>query len=169
MDATIYFAVGIIAAIVLLAAFLSWSSRRQRKKLKKHLYRIFDNFVISNNLTIEKKQKANCNVIGIDRINYKLVFYDGTINLFHLIDLSEISSCRMVREKNEESGHISRIYLQCISKDHDVPPVNLPFYDSREDNVYRMLRLAKKAAYWQSSINIYRKAAVLAEKIRKAG
>lgn len=169
MNATVYFALFIIAAIVLFAIFISWSNRKTRKKETQKLIAEFDDFVIKSNLTIDKKQKANGNMLGIDRLDYKVVFFDSKKRIFHLIDLAEVSVCRLIKERNKISGHISKIYLQCVFKNKNVPPLNLPFYDAEYDSVYRMLRLSKKASYWESSINIYRKAAVLAGKISEEG
>jgi hypothetical protein len=167
MNTTVYFALFFIAAIVFFAIVISWVNRLSRNKETEKLVATFDDFVIKSNLTIDKKQKANGNIIGIDRLNFKVVFFDSKKRIFHLIDLSEISVCLLIKERNEMSGHISRIYLQCLFKSKNISPLNLPFYNAERDSVYRMLRLAKKASYWESSINIYRKAAVLAEKINE--
>lgn len=169
MNATVYFAGFIIGAIVLFGMFISWNNRLKIKREKNRLFKHFEDFVIKTNLTIDKKQKANGNIIGIDRFNYKVVFFDSKEKIFHLIDLAELQACRIVKERNEMNGYISKIYLQCIFINKNDPPLNLPFYDAEYDNVYRMLRLAKKASYWESSINIYRKAAILSEKISCEG
>ena len=164
MNPTVYFAIFIIIAFVLLGMFISWNNRLKIKNEKKKLFKEFEDFVIKTNLTIDKKQKVNGNIIGIDRFNYKVVFFDNKERIFHLIDLTELHACRFFRERNKLNGHISKIYLKCIFLNKNAPPLFLPFYDAEHDSVYRMLRLAKKAAYWKSSINIYRKAAVLSEK-----
>lgn len=165
MNATVYFALFIVAAIVLFGIIISWVNRRNRKKETQKVIAQFDDFVLKNNLTIDKKQKANGNMIGIDRFNFMVVFLDRKTGIFHLIDLAELSACRLIKERNQMNGHISKMYLQCVYKDKNIPPVNLPFYNAEHDSVYRMLRLSKKASYWESSINIYRKAAALSEKI----
>lgn len=165
MDATIYFAIFIVGAFVLFGMFISWNNRLKIKNVQKKLFKEFEDFVIKTNLTIDKKQKANGNIIGIYRFNYKVVFFDSKERIFHLIDLTELQACRFIKERNRLNGHISKIYLQCVFSNKNTPPLVLPFYDAEHDSVYRMLRLAKKASYWESSINIYRKAAVLSEKI----
>lgn len=165
MNPTIYFALFIIGAIAFFGIIISWANRRNRTKEIRKLIAQFDDFVIKNNLTIDKKQKANGNMIGIDRFNFMIVFLDSKKEIFQLIDLSELCACRLIKERNEMNGHISKIYLQCVYKNKNTQALNLPFYDAEQDSVYRMLRLAKKASYWESSINIYRKAAVLSEKI----
>jgi len=165
MNPTVYFAIFIISAFVLFGMFISWNNRLKIKNVQKRLFKEFEDFVIKTNLTIDKKQKANGNIIGIDRFNYTVVFFDSKERIFHLIDLTELQSCRFIKEINKLNGHISKIYLQCIFLNKNAPPLVLPFYDGEHDSVYRMLRLAKKASYWESSINIYRKAAILSEKI----
>ena len=76
MNTTVYFALFFIAAIVFFAIVISWVNRSSRNKETEKLVATFDDFVIKSNLTIDKKQKANGNIIGIDRLNFKVVFFD---------------------------------------------------------------------------------------------
>jgi hypothetical protein len=162
MNSTLFVALFIIVAVVLFGMILAWSNRNKKKKERRKLTAGFDDFVIKNNLTINKKQAVNKNMIVIDRLNLKLVYLDNSkgFQVFHLINLEDLSACHLIKQKNPSSGHISKIFLQCIFKNNSAEII-LPFYDEMTDQLFKMLRLSKKAIYWQKCTNIFREAAVL--------
>jgi hypothetical protein len=162
MNSTLSVALFIIIAVVLFGMMLTWRNSNNKKKERKKLIAGFDHFVIKNNLTVDKKQAVNKNMIGIDRLNLKLVFLDNSkgFQVFHLINLEDLSACYLIKQKNASSGHISKIFLQCIFKNNS-PEIVLPFYDEMTDQLFKMLRLSKKAIYWQKCISIFRQAAEL--------
>jgi hypothetical protein len=162
VNATLFVALFIIIAVVVFGMILTWSNRNKKKKERRKLIAAFDDFVIKNTLTIDKKQAINKNMIGIDRLNLKLVFLDNSksFQVFHLINLEDLSACYLIKQKNASSGHISKIFLQCIFKNNS-PEIVLPFYDEMTDQLFKMLRLSKKAIYWQKCISIFRQAAEL--------
>lgn len=163
MDSTIYIALLIIAVFVLFGLAVSWRNNYKKKIENKKLLSEFDGFVIACNLAIDKKQTLNTNMIGIDRLNLKLVFLDRskTPHQFHLIDLRELSACHLMKEKNPSNGHINNIYLECIFRGKDKPAIALPFYNEMKDDLFKLMRLSKKASYWEKSINIFRESALL--------
>ena len=166
MDSTVNIAVFIVGAFVVLGFLLSWRNYRRKAHESKRLLDEFDAFAMSHNLAIDKKQTLNKNMIGIDRLNLKLVFLDKStgVSQFHLVDLEEILNCRLVSEKNTSNGHIRSIYLQCTFKQQDKPALILPFYNEMKDDLFKLMRLSKKAAYWEKSINIFRETAELSMK-----
>ena len=164
MNPTIYIAIFIIAGLTLFGIVVSWINTNKKNKENKKLLGEFDDFAIKNNLAIDKKQTLNKNMIGIDRLNLKLIFLDNSKipQEFHLIDLYDLSACRLIKQKNDSNGHISNIFLQCIfKKEVAAPDIILPFYNEITDDLFKMIRLAKKASYWKKSINIFRESAVL--------
>jgi hypothetical protein len=163
MNSIEYTALFIVIALILFGFILSVSNKARRKKEKKDLWNEFDDFVIKNNLAIDKKQSLNKNVIGIDRLNHKLIFLDKSdgISKFQIINLYDLSDCRLIKQKNKSNGHISNIFLQCIFKQKDIADIFLPFYNEMKDDLYKLMRLSRKAYYWQKTINIFRKTAVL--------
>ena len=163
MNSTVYTGIFIIVTIVLLAIVISWVNRNKMKSNYKKLLRDFEDFVIQNHLTIDKKQKLHKNMIGIDRLNLKLIFLNNSSmpHHFHVIDLHDLSACRLIKQKNLSTGHISAIYLKCIFKKKEMPDIEIPFYDALHDDIFKMMRLSKKASYWQKSINIFRQTAIL--------
>lgn len=166
MDSTVYIALFIIVALVLFGIAVSWRNNLKKKGDNKKLMDEFENFVISQNLAIDKKQTLNKNMIGIDRLNLKLVFLERnkTSQEFHLIDLEELSACRLISKKNLSNGHINSIALKCIFEQKDKPAIVLTFYNEMNDDLFKMMRLSKKASYWEKSINIFRETAALAMK-----
>jgi hypothetical protein len=163
MNSTIYIAASVILILVLLGIIISRYNRYKKKQEKNRLMREFDEFTIKHNLAIDKKQTLNKNMIGIDRMNFKLVFLDKSSDapMFHLIDLTDISECRLVKQKNDSTGYISSIFLRCTFNKKGIEPVILPFYNEMKDDLFKMLRLSRKASYWEKSINLFRESALL--------
>lgn len=158
MNTTFYIAIFIIAALILFMVLVPWISGYKKKERNKKLLQVFNDLVIKNNLIIDKKQTLNKNMIGIDRLNMKLVFIENTKSTHqsHLIDLTELSKCRLIKQKNEWKGYISNISLRCIFKKKNQPDVILPVYDEHSDRHYKMMRLSKKASYWQKTITLFK-------------
>ncbi len=158
-----YTALFIVAALILFGLILSVSNKARRKRERENLWNEFDGFIIKNNLAIDKKQSLNKNVIGIDRLNQKLIFLDKSTGAskFHIISLYDLSDCRLIKQKNKVNGHISNIFLQCIFKQKHIADIFLPFYNEMDGNLYKLMRLSRKAYYWQKTINIFSQAAVL--------
>lgn len=164
MNASLYIAIGFIVFIVLVASTISWFNGYKKKKEKQKQLQKFNDFVINNNLTIDSKQRFNKNIIGIDRLNFVVVFLNSKTKRFLLVRLKDLADCRLINERNKISGHIDRIYLQCIFRQKEKDEVILPFYNEQSDDVYMMLRLSKRAAYWAKRINIFREAARLSNR-----
>jgi len=164
MNATEYTGLAIIGSLLLFAIGLSWINRIIKKKQIKKLLMEFDDFIIEKSLTIDNSQRLNKNIIGIDRLNYVVVFSNKSTKKIQLIPLKELAECRMVNERNKPGGHIQRIFLRCNLKKKESPEIILPFYDELNDGLFMMLPLSKKAAIWAKRINIFREAAKLKQK-----
>ena len=158
MDPTVYIALFMIGGLVLFVILVSWISRYKRKERKRKLLHEFDEFALKNHLTIDKKQTLNKNMIGLDRLNMKLVFIDNTEmpQKIHLVNLYDLADCRLIKQTHKGNEHISKISLQCIFKQKNRPELILPVYNELNDNLYEMMRLSKKASYWEKTINLFR-------------
>lgn len=147
-----------IVAIILLIATIHAALRMKKKKETEKLLRNFNEFVSKHHLLLSKKQTLNKSMIGIDRNAFKLIFMDG--NKFPpeklVVDLKEISDCRILKIRNKSTGYISKIFLKCSFRNNDKPDVLLPFYNEKTDKLFRMMRLSKKALYWQKAIELFR-------------
>lgn len=164
MSPSVYIAIGFIAFIVLVAICISWLNSYKKKKEKQKQLKKFNDFVIKNNLTIDSKQRFNQNIIGIDRLNYVVVFWNQKTKKFLLIRLKELADCRLIKEPSLTSGHVNHIFLQCLFKEKSKADVHLPFYNELTDDVYMMMRLSKRADYWAKRINIFIETARLKER-----
>lgn len=155
---TFYLGLFVVIAVIVLIIVISWVSSYKKKEKNKKLFTAFDDFVIDNKLTIDKKQTLNRNIIGLDRLNSKLVFIENGLSKqkVHLIHLPDLAACNLKKEKNTGNGNISEIYLHCLFKENRHPEVKLPIYNSATDDLYKMMRLAKKGSYWEKTINIFR-------------
>jgi len=161
MRPSVYIAIFFIFSLVLFAIVISWFNSYKKKKEKKKQLQKFNDFIINNNLTIDNKQRFNKNIIGIDRLNYVVVFLNSKTKKFLVIGLKELADCRLIKQRNKTSGHINHIFLQCIFKQKEKDDVILPFYNELNDDVYMIMRLSKRAMYWAKRINIFREAATL--------
>lgn len=163
MNSVEYTALVIVIALIVVAFIMVKMNKSNRKKEAKGLWNAFDDFAIEHNLALDKKQQINKSVIGIDRLHHKLIFLDKTTGKakFHLINLADLAQCRLVKRRNAASGHISNIYLQCIFRQKDTADICLPFYNEFHDDLYELMRLSRKAYYWEKRINIFRQAAQL--------
>lgn len=148
----------IVGAIFIMAFVIPWLIHYRKKREKEKLLKNFSDFTEKNHLSLEKYQTLNRNVIGIDRQQQKLVFMEGTNHPLHteLVDLREIASCKVSKLRNKNTGYITRIFLKIIFKDKEKDYLLLPFYNESTDKLFRMMRLSKKALYWQKSIELFR-------------
>jgi len=161
-----YIGLSIIGFFLLVALSISWVRRANRKKLNRKLQREFDDFVVENDLTIDNKQRFNRNIIGIDRLNYVVVFFNNNAKDIQSVRLKDLEECRVVKEKSEPGGHINHIYLKCIYKQKERGAIIFPFYNAYDDDLFMMMTISKKANNWAKRINIFREAAVLKNKQR---
>jgi hypothetical protein len=161
MNAIEYIGLSIIGACVIFAICISWIRRAAQKKQHKKLLQEFDDFIIKNDLTIDNKQRFNKNIIGIDRLNYVVVFFNNNTKKIHSVRLKDLAECNVVKEKNEPGGHINRIFLKCNYKQKERGEVIFPFYNAGNDDLFMMMTISKKATNWAKRINIFREAAVL--------
>lgn len=168
MNSTVLITGFIVIIFILIGIVASWIKSEKKKKDHQELIERFKAFAIKNNLTIDRKQVIHKNIIGIDRLNSKLIFLDTSSSpaMFYLINLNDLAACHLIKQKDNSTGHISRIILKCIFIKGTPPPVELPFYDQSKDKISMMMRLSKKASFWKKSIDIFRETARLsAQKI----
>ena len=85
MSASAYIAIGFIFFIVFAATVISWFNSYKKKREIKRQMEKFNDFVIRNNLTIDNKQRFNKNIIGIDRLNFVVVFLNNASKKILLI------------------------------------------------------------------------------------
>lgn len=163
MNAIEYTGLSIIGVLLLLAIGLSWINHLRKNKQNKKLLGEFDEFIIQNNLTIDNRQRFNKNIIGIDRLNYVVVFLNNKSKKIHLIRLKDICECRLVKERSRPGGHINGIFLKCNFKQKEKADVIFPFYNEHSDDIFEMMSHSKKAAIWTKRINIFRESAILKE------
>lgn len=165
MSPTTYIAVFIVAFLFLIGITISWFNQKKKKTERKKLLKEFENFAIKNHLSIDKKQELHQSIIGIDRLNLKFVFFDNcsTPASFYVMKLEDISTCRLIKQKNLSNGYINHISLNFTFKQKKSPDINIPFYDALYDDIFKIMRLSKEASYWEKRVNIFRETAVLSE------
>ena len=161
MNAIEYIGLSIIGAFLLVAFFISWVRRAGKKKQNKKLLKEFDDFIVKNELTIDNRQRFNKNIIGIDRLNYVVVFFNNNSKDIQSIRLKDLAECNVIKEKNEPGGHIDHIYLKCHFKQKERGAIIFPFYNAHSDDLFMMMSISKKATNWGKRINIFREAAIL--------
>src|SRR6185437_4451267 len=164
-----YIALFLILAVVMIVIFAAWINVNKTSNEKKILLKKFEDFSIQNNLAIDKKQVIRKNMIGIDRLNFKLVFLDTRPPKwrFHLIDMENILSCNLVKERNKTTGHISKITLHCRFENEGLSDIKFSFYDESKDDHFKTMRSFKEAFYWKKCIDIFSETAKLSVKKNK--
>lgn len=161
MNAIEYIGLSILGTVLLLAICISWVRRTRKNRQNKKLLKKFDDFIIENDLTIDNKQRFNKNIIGIDRLNYVVVFSNNSTKKIHSVRLKDIAECSVIKEKSEPDGHIHHIFLKCNYKQKERGEIIFPFYNANSDDLFMMMTITKKANNWAKRINIFREAAIL--------
>jgi hypothetical protein len=161
MNAIEYTGLAIIGVFLILAISISLIRRAAKRKLHKKLLQEFDDYIIKNGLTVDNRQRFNKNIIGIDRLNYVVVFYNSSTKKIDSVKLKDLAECNIVKEKNKRDGHINRIFLKCNYKQKDRGDIIFPFYNAGNDDLFMMMTISKKANNWAKRINIFREAALL--------
>ena len=161
MNAIEYIGLSIIGVFILLSICISWIKTSGRRKQTKKLLREFDDFIIENDLTIDNRQRFNKNIIGIDRLNYVVVFFNNNTKEIQSIRLKDLAECSVIQEKTRPGGHINKIFLKCNFRQKERGAIIFPFYNSHNDDLFMMMTISKKANNWAKRINIFREAAFL--------
>lgn len=161
MNTIEYIGLSILGTFLLLAISVSWVRRTRKNKQNKKLLKKFDDFIIENDLTIDNKQRFNKNIIGIDRLNYVVVFFNNSTKKIQSVRLKDLAECSVIKEKNKLNGHIHHIFLKCNYKQKEHGEIIFPFYNANNDDLFMMMTITKKANNWAKRINIFREAAVL--------
>lgn len=169
MNYSYYIALFVILVLIMIVIFAAWIKVNKTTKEKGILMKKFEDFSIQNNLAIDKKQVVCKNMIGIDRLNFKLVFLDTQPSKwkFHLIDMENILSCNLIKERNKTTGHISKISLHCRFENEAISDIKFAFYDESKDDEFKTMRSFKKASYWKKCIDIFSETATLSVKKNK--
>lgn len=169
MNYSYYIALFVILVLIMIVIFAAWIKVNKTTKEKGILMKKFEDFSIQNNLAIDKKQVVCKNIIGIDRLNFKLVFLDTQPSKwkFHLIDMENILSCNLIKERNKTTGHISKISLHCRFENEAISDIKFAFYDESKDDEFKTMRSFKKASYWKKCIDIFSETATLSVKKNK--
>ena len=169
MNYSYYIALFVILVLVMIVIFVAWIKVNKTTKEKGILMKKFEDFSIQNNLAIDKKQVVGKNMIGIDRLNFKLVFLDTRPSKwkFHLIDMENILSCNLIKERNKTTGHIGKISLHCRFENEAISDIKFAFYDESKDDEFKTMRSFKKAFYWKKCIDIFSETAKLSVKKNK--
>jgi phage anti-repressor protein len=161
MNAIEIIALSLIIGFLLIAFSISLVRRKARKKQHKKLLQEFDDFIIEQDLTIDNKQRFNKNIIGIDRLNYVVVFFNDNTKKIHSVRLKDIAECSIIKEENEPGGHIQQIFLKCNYKQKELGSIIFPFYNAHKDDLFMLMTISKRANTWAKRINIFREAAIL--------
>lgn len=148
----------VIVDILFLILVVVWLVRYQNKKIRSRTMKQFDDYVAAHNLAIDTKQTLNKNIIGLDRENMKIIFLDRKNRMKPImnIDLDEVLSCKTITSRKTDTSHIKSISLEITYRNLQKERIILPFYQENNDKFYKMMRLAKKAYYWEKRINLFR-------------
>lgn len=143
---------------ILIIGLLVILEGRRGRIVKGVLKKTVEQLTKENQLLIVDIEFFRNKVIGIDRKNKKLVFAEyrkGPVAQF-CIDLSSLSFCRVNKTIDKSSNSVKELFLEITCKDI-YRKFRLPFYNRSFDNIRAKALLARKAEYWKTKINHYRR------------
>lgn len=151
----------ISVAISLSLLFVLLHNRRRYRKLNELLVR-FDRLGVENKLTISNQEIIKPSVIGLDRVNKKLLFVKRINNEKYeaaVVDLNEVKSAGVKRikhstagEKHWLGGSPEKIVLQ-LEFAGDKPPIRLPFYTYLDNHILDIPQLESRAKDWEARLS----------------
>jgi len=158
MSSTLFIAILIILVVLAPILILRWINRSELKKEEKLLLQEFDKLRKDNQLTIGLIEKLGKRVIGLDKLNQKVLFLDKTkeATQVHLFDLRRLSFCEIVKTIARPERHFGTLAIQCSFKDPNHPPIHLTIFDIHFDNMDDFSIIEKKAHCLKHRISIYK-------------
>jgi hypothetical protein len=156
---SIVIAGGLILILVIIILILVSINNNNRKKTVMELVDRFNESGRRNNLSFTQKEMMENFIIGLDEIRMKLFVLRNESSQydFQVIDLKEIKSCSKKKvyksvnmgtiKKERFENHIDKIVLQFDFLDNRAP-IQIAFYESGEDHVFKMPELERKAGSW---------------------
>lgn len=114
---------------------------KNKSKKEKSFKEAISALAAKSNNKIERYDRWNNNIIGIDQLNHKLFFiskkHDKEVH--KVIDLSDIAQSSLVKThhnvRNENASVIKKLELYLILKDKSKPDVVLEFYNAEHDSL----------------------------------
>ena len=115
-------------------------------------------------LSLSAEEVLRNGVIGLDGLERKLIYVEtGKMPMeFVLVSLDEVESCSLnVDYRNIGAGDleyknvedfIDKVYLRLVFHD-GTPYADIPFYDCRNNYVFELADLRKKAQQWKKIIS----------------
>ena len=93
-------------------------------------------------------------IIGLDSGNNKLVSILQKRNVIseRCFPLSELGSCRVIRDTDQLTGYVKRIELELILRCGEI--IGFIFFDEQRDNIHELPSRIRKAKYWKSKIQL---------------
>lgn len=158
MNSTIFIALLIIVVIASVVFLLKWLTRLGIKKDTLKLVVAFDKLAAKHALSPVMQELHHKRIIGIDKINRKLLFIDNTRSEEQAIvlDIPALKLASIIKETNSAGRLTGAIKIVCQFKDPVSPPVQLNFFDEFYDDSSLLELAEKKALRWNQTINIYR-------------
>jgi len=158
MSSTLFVAILIILVVVAPIMILMRINRSELKKEENLLLQEFDDLRKENQLTIGVIEKMGKRIIGLDKLNRKVLFLDKTkeTTQVHLFDLRRLSSCEIVKTVARPERHIGTLGIQCLFMDSNHPSIHLTIFDTHFDNIDDLSSIEKKAECWKQNISIHK-------------
>ena len=157
MELIIIISVFLLVPSLIVGIFI-FLDRKRRSRIRKGLQKALNVLSKENGLLLGNLDYFHDKVIGIDKINKKLVFAHfkkGFVNQL-CVDLNSIGSCMLSKRINKRLKQVTHVFLQLhLNRQREV--VILDFYDHSRDNRRMQLRLFEKARYWTDQINFIRR------------
>ena len=153
----------IIISLFLLVPFLIVGllmvlEAKRKSRIRKHLQKAVNRLSEENGLLLVNLDYFQDKVIGIDKINKKLVFAHFKRGLVDqlCVDLKSIACCMLSKRIDQRLKQVTHFFLQLhLNRQRDV--LIIDFYDNSRDNRRTQISLLEKARYWKGQINLNRR------------
>ena len=147
----------IAGCCTLLVIFHNQQKRKMMSKVLNLLSRVGSQY----NLSFSSQEILKRCAFGLDGLHRKILVMKNGSDELHakIIDLNEVSACSVkktfgsidageLQNKNLEQ-YLQKIVLQFEFRNNKLP-VEIPFFDREEQNLYPLPTIEKKAKHWQT-------------------
>jgi hypothetical protein len=137
---------------------------QQKRKIMSQILNHFSKVGSDYDLSFSSQEILKQCVFGLDGLHRKILIIktENEQRVNKVIDLDEVRSCSVKRtfgsinagdlKKKKLEQHLQKIVLQFEFSNNKLP-IEIPFYDHGEYNIYQLSHMEQKAKHWQAILS----------------
>jgi hypothetical protein len=131
--------------------------KAKRKKKQVELGIVYDRLIKQGRFSLGHAELLNGKLIMLDRRNKQLLIIDHNQpeRQEEHIPLLAIETSRVIEVKQDDDGHIRKIFLELKYKRYN-KTVRFCFYDDSYDLITELPSLARKAKFWKHRVDLHK-------------